>query len=118
VLWVPRAAFVAALVDPKFARAALLDLANRLWVSTHSLKAAVFQDVDARLARLIMDCAGAADTEGFRLTQGRMARDLGVSLRAVSKSISKFRRLGLLEKHGARYLIADPAGLRALRDAG
>ncbi len=125
VLWLDNEVFKH-LVNTKLAFAAALcaDLSARLFIATSNERALAFADVDARLADLLLDYGHLIGIEagqgGLRiplaLSQDAMSRDLGVSRKAVVRSLLNFKRLGLVDKEDGRYVILQPG--RWLRFAG
>jgi len=108
------------MTQPAFARAVLTDQAQRLCRMSDNKRALAFFDVDARLASLLIDYANySGDVQGdnirlrLPLTQERLAQDLGVSRKSLSRSLSKLKAAGILTKRNARYVIRDITALEA-----
>jgi CRP-like cAMP-binding protein len=107
--------------QPRFAQAIAVDLAARLCIATHNERALAFDDVETRLANLLLDYAqffGAPEGNGaIRLTvplsQESMARDLAVSRKSLTRSLLKLKREGLLDKNNARYVLRDIDAIRS-----
>jgi CRP/FNR family transcriptional regulator, anaerobic regulatory protein len=121
ILMVPSGLF-RQLVDkqPAFAAALVRDLSARLCIARSNERCLAFDDVDTRLANLLLDysnLAGAACEEGIRiemkLSQERMALDLGVSRKSVLRSLDRFEQLGVVSKSNGRYVIRDVDALKA-----
>lgn len=105
--------------EAAFACALAEDLAMRLCISAHNQKALAFDDVETRLANLLLDYAeffGEADGEGIRLTvalsQDSMAHDLAVTRKAVNATLAKFKDEGLVDKREARFVILNADALK------
>jgi CRP-like cAMP-binding protein len=115
------------LVDkqPAFAAALVRDLSARLCIASSNERCLAFDDIDTRLANLLLDyvnLAGDPCDGGVRiqtkLSQERMALDLGVSRKSVVRSLDRLVSLGLVEKIDGRYLVRDVEALRAQSSAG
>lgn len=113
VMWLDNEVFKH-LVNTRIAFAAQLcnDLSARLFIATSLERALAFADVDARLADLLLDyghLVGVTDPQGLRipiaLSQDAMAQDLGVSRKAVVRSLLNFKKAGLVTKDAGRYII-------------
>lgn len=109
----------------KFAASLCVDLSARLFIATSNERALGFADVDKRLADLLLDYAhlcGEAVEGGVRiplaLSQDAMAHDLGVSRKAVVRSLETFRQRGLVSKEGGRYVILLPKELESVAFGG
>ncbi len=111
------------LVDsaPGFARALSFDLASRLCIAAHNLRAVAFNEVLPRLAKLLLDYAalsgerkGEGVTLGLRLSQAILAGDLAVSRKALNGALTKLKGLKLVDKVEGRYRINDLHRLKAL----
>jgi CRP-like cAMP-binding protein len=108
--------------NTELSRVLVFDLAARLCVASDHQRALAFCDIDKRLANLLLDYAqlsGAPDETGavrlgLSLSQDGMARDLGVSRKAIAIALNKLRVLGVVGKENARYVIKDMDAL-ALR---
>jgi CRP-like cAMP-binding protein len=119
VMWLDNEVFKH-LVSTKlaFASALCADLSARLFIATSNERALAFADVDARLADLLLDYGhliGVKVEEGIKiplaLSQDAMSRDLGVSRKAVVRSLLNFKKLGLVTKDGGRYVIRQEQAL-------
>ena len=105
-----------------FSSAIARDLAERLTIAAANQSSLAFDDVEARLAGLLVDYAAFAGENvagGVRIqspiTQNSLAQDLGVSRKAVADVLSRFRARGLLCKEQARYQLPDIEALSACR---
>ena len=121
ILLVPASLF-RQLVDkqPAFTAVLARSLSARLLIASWNERCLAFDDIDTRLANLLLDyvsLAGDPCDGGVRirtkLSQERMAADLGVSRRSVIRSLDRFEALGLVHKSNGRYLIRDLDALRA-----
>jgi CRP/FNR family transcriptional regulator, cyclic AMP receptor protein len=106
--------------NTELSRVLVFDLAARLCVASDHQRALAFCDTDKRLANLLLDYAQLAGTNesglvrlGISLSQDAMARDLGVSRKAIAIALTKLRKLGIVGKENARYVIKDMAALAA-----
>lgn len=104
----------------KFAQLLALDLSRSLCVASAHQRALVFNDIEKRLANLLLDYADLAGrpVEGgvrleIALSQDGMAKDLGVSRKAVTLTLLRFKDEGLIDKVDARYVVRDSAALAA-----
>lgn len=114
ILAVPRAT-VLWLLDrnPRIAVALLRDTCAKLAMASHNQKALATQDVRTRLATFLVsyamfDGVGRTATEvriRARLTQDDMAAALGVTRRAVADEISRWSKLGALDREAGHYVI-------------
>jgi CRP-like cAMP-binding protein len=119
VLWLDNEVFKH-LVNTRLAFAATLcaDLSARLFIATSNERALAFADVNARLADLLLDyghLVGVPDAQGLRiplaLSQEAMSRDLGISRKAVVRTLLTFKKLGLVTKEKGRYVIRQEKAL-------
>jgi CRP-like cAMP-binding protein len=107
---------------PAFTSAIARDLAARLRIAATHQTSLAFDDVETRLAGLLLDYAEFAGVPsgcglriGAAITQSSLALDLGVSRKAVGDALGRFRAQGLLDKRDARYMLQDLTALGALR---
>ncbi|MBI1886174.1 MAG: Crp/Fnr family transcriptional regulator [Chloroflexi bacterium] len=101
------------------ALAILAAVAQLLRQSDEVAQDLAFLDVPGRLAKKLLDLAeshGRQTPDGIvldlPLTQETMARLVGVTRESLNRHVSLFRRLGLLQMEGKRWLIARPDELR------
>lgn len=76
---------------------------------------------DERVARLLLDMSARLARRGYAATEFtmRMTRDdigsyLGMTLETVSRTLSRFDKLGLIEAHGKSIRIRDFERLRSI----
>jgi len=109
---------------PRAVATLLAVLSRRLRHTTRVVQEATFRDVPARLARVILDLAGAHGRpaeDGIlveaRLTQTELASMVGASRETVNKALRSFERGGLLRLERSGITIVEPARLRARAEA-
>ncbi|MCC6746653.1 MAG: Crp/Fnr family transcriptional regulator [Deltaproteobacteria bacterium] len=114
LLLLPRAAFLEALESCHgFALALLRDVCHRFCISGANEKALAFYDVPKRLATFLVSYAhfyGLAregDAARLPVTQDEMAGALGVTRRAVAKTMRLWRAQGLVAREGDLYVVSD-----------
>ncbi|MBI2378280.1 MAG: Crp/Fnr family transcriptional regulator [Deltaproteobacteria bacterium] len=105
-----------------FTHALCLDLSARLCIAAYNEKLLAFFDVDTRLANLLLDYVeffgekrAGSETDvrlTVPLTQDGMARDLGVTRKALANSLKKLKDEGVLDKRDARYVVQNIEALR------
>jgi CRP-like cAMP-binding protein len=107
--------------QPAFSAALLRDLCARLCIATCNERAIAFEDVQTRLANVLLDYAslwGAPTEQGIRidlkLTQEGLARDLAVTRKAISMTLGKFQKLRVLSRVGGRFHVQNMEALRKL----
>jgi CRP-like cAMP-binding protein len=105
-LWrIPRGPLVQALeAEPKAAVALVAELARRLRAANGALEASRVLDLGGRLARFLLDEAGARTL--VPLTQTEIARRLGSSREKVNRKLNTWARSG--------WVGLGPAGVRIL----
>ncbi|MCC7386620.1 MAG: Crp/Fnr family transcriptional regulator [Deltaproteobacteria bacterium] len=121
VLYVPAEIFRQLVrTEPKLAQVLVFDLARRLCVSRDQARSLAFADTERRISNLLLDYAqlfGIKTDDGVRievsLSQDDMARDLGVSRKAVNLVLSKLKDDNVVDKRDARYVILDVPALSA-----
>lgn len=108
--------------EPAFAAGVARDLAKRLSIAASNQGALAHDDVQARVARLLLDyagCVGEPCSSGHKITaaisQASLAADLGLSRKSVGEVLHKLRAQGLLQKIDARYTLPNVDGLKALQ---
>lgn len=108
LLRIPRAAVLDALAaDPAAALALMATLANRLRAADAALAVQAWGGLTEKLARLLASEAGAGGL--VALTQGEMARRLGVARENVNRRLRAWGEEGVVEttKAGVRILRSD-----------
>jgi CRP-like cAMP-binding protein/class 3 adenylate cyclase len=121
VYWLQREDFAAFLDNhPRAAMTMLASLSRRLRHTTRVVQDATFNDVPARLARVLLDLAagnGQASDNGvrieLRLTQGELAAMVGASRETVNRALRAFEQRGLIGWEASRIIINQPEQLRA-----
>ena len=97
-----------------------------LSVVTHRLREAdemagdlAFLDVGGRLAKKLLELAAAHGVPGPQgvlldvpLTQEELASMVGVTRESVNRHLALFRRLGLVDSEGRRFVLLDPEALQ------
>jgi CRP/FNR family transcriptional regulator len=98
----------------RLTRNALQCAAVQLATYGHSLRTVAFNDVEGRLAQLLLDCCrlyGEPSDEGTRidipLTQESLADMLGVARRSVTRAFQRWMRLGVLKKREGRFVVDE-----------
>ena len=76
---------------------------------------------DERVARLLLDLSARFTRRGYaaaeftlRLTRDEMGSYLGITLETVSRTLSRFQKLGLIDARGKLIRIRDFDGLRGI----
>jgi CRP-like cAMP-binding protein len=113
LLFIPNDRFLHHLeCDAAFARTMVADVCAKLAMASHNQKALAFQDISTRLATLLISYAafdGKRMLDGIELelpiTQDDMANALGITRRAVSKTITRWLDGGLISRRGGRYVL-------------
>ncbi len=108
--------------NPKIAIRLLALLCERLRVSTERFEDSMFLGVSARLAKRLLsliDVHGSADGGadariGLKLSQGELARILGVSREIVNRQLSEWRDAGIILTRGGHITINDRRALERL----
>lgn len=106
---------------PRIYRGIIQVLVQRVRSITHFAEAMTFQDVQGRLAFVILSMAerfGISSGERIDIeipfTQGDLASMVGATRESVNKCLSTLRALDLVEVDPARLTVLDPAGLRRI----
>jgi CRP-like cAMP-binding protein len=97
----------------------LAAVAGRLRQADEMASHLAFLDVAGRLANKLLELAqthGVPSPRGtlldLPLTQEGLASMVGVTRESVNRHLAAFRRRGLIERQGRRFLLLDPDGLR------
>jgi len=123
---VPRMAFEEALGrDSSVLREVARQLGRRLKLAENRLEDRVFRDVEARVARVLLELAerfgSSADAGWMRLdlpvTQSDLATLVGTTRQSVNASLRRLGDAGLLAREGRRVLRILPAALRGVANA-
>jgi CRP-like cAMP-binding protein len=99
------------------------DLAARLAVTIQNERSLALDPLTTRLANYLLDQAASfgpciAGQAHLLLSQDAMARALGVSRRTISENLAAWRREGVLERRGRRYVVRDLEVLRRYGERG
>ena len=123
---VPRADFEEALGrDGAVLREVARQLGRRLKLAENRLEDRVFRDVEARVARVLLELAerfgSSAEAGWMRLdlpvTQSDLATLVGTTRQSVNTSLRRLGDAGLLIREGRRMLRILPAALRGVANA-
>ncbi|MEO0460150.1 MAG: Crp/Fnr family transcriptional regulator [Myxococcota bacterium] len=106
---------------PQFAEVLLRDQASRACQASAQKQRLAFDDIDTRLANLLIDYAHligvVTDSGNVRLTlalsQQSMANDLGASRKSLNRALERLREIGAVTKSDARYEITNLAAIVA-----
>jgi CRP-like cAMP-binding protein len=100
--------------SPAMASALLALIMARLRNVMHYTETLAFLDVPGRVARVLLDLAhryGVKDETGtlinLDLTQSELAARVGATRERVNRAIVSFRRQGLIETRGRKFVIRD-----------
>jgi CRP-like cAMP-binding protein len=103
------------------ARAMAMDALARLRLVSLAGSAHAFGDISRRLAGVLLDYAavcGRTTTEGLlldhKLTQERLAGDIGVSRRSLHRALVELKTAGLLRRDGTRFVLSNLSELERL----
>lgn len=116
---VPKPAFLALLdTQPAFMKRVLVDTAARFLIAAQNERALAFLTVPERLAHLFLSYVrvyGEDTSDGVRiktrLSHERLAADLGVVKKSVTRTLSLWTDQGVIVKDGASYRVRDLARL-------
>jgi CRP-like cAMP-binding protein len=117
-LWrIPRGPLVDALeAEPAAAVALVAELARRLRAANGALEAARVLDLGGRLARFLLEAAGARSL--VPLTQTEIARRLGLSREKVNRKLNAWARDGSVTLGAAGVRVLRPESLADLAAGG
>jgi CRP-like cAMP-binding protein len=110
---------------PRFMRNILYDTSARFLIAAQHERALAFAPVSERLANLLLAYVRmyGVPVEGgvgirIKLSQGDLARGLGVNKRSITRTLTEWQAEGFLSKRGQNYVILDLPQLeaRASRD--
>ena len=95
------------------------DLGGRLRDSHETTKSIALEKVGSRIAALILKLSeqmGTKTAEGtvlnIKLTKQDIAEMVGTTVETSIRTMSRFKRQGLIKEEGGRIIILDPEGLR------
>lgn len=105
---------------PQFNEALIRDQAARTCIASVLNRRLAFQDIDTRLASLLLDYAALVGTKNGSghirlrppLSQQSMANDLGASRKSLNRALERLREIGAVLKFRARYEIRNIEELR------
>ena len=104
---------------PEFATSLIELLSTRIRQITEYAESLAFLDIHGRVARVLLQLAerhGTRTSHGTELdldlTQAELASMVGATRERVNRAISSFRTQGLIELHGKKIILLDPARLR------
>jgi CRP-like cAMP-binding protein len=99
--------------EPRASLALAIEMARRLRATDAAMESAVLYDLGAKLAKLVLEESGGG-AKRVTMSQGEMARHIGVSREKVNRKLADWRMEGAVEigKSGLRVL--DIATLREL----
>jgi CRP/FNR family transcriptional regulator len=96
-------------------------LGDRIKDSHETAKNIALEKVSSRIALLLLklsEKAGVETSEGtaldLRLTKQDIAEMVGTTVETSIRTMSRFKKLGLVEEKAGRIIIKDPSGLRPL----
>jgi len=123
VVWILPRADMEALLEryPPVVQAMMQILAARVRLMTTHAESMIFQDVQGRLAREILNLAlrhgqpptGSDEVEiGIPLTQVDLASMVGATRESVNKALTALRAQNLVRVDGTRLIVVNPAGLQ------
>lgn len=118
----PREEFEKLLAEhPRVGLALVRTLCERRRELENTMEKLVFQDVNAKLAELLLqlgDDYGVDDARGtlvaVKITHQEMANLIGSTRETVSLTLSQFKRKKLIATDGRKIILTDREGLRAL----
>ncbi|MDR7484880.1 MAG: Crp/Fnr family transcriptional regulator [Armatimonadota bacterium] len=104
---------------PNLAMALLAALSARQRRMTEYTESLALQDVDGRLAHLLLDMAerhghqAAGLVIDLHVTQAELARMIGATRERINRALAAFKAAGLIQMRGRRIVITSPQQLRA-----
>jgi CRP-like cAMP-binding protein len=122
LLAIERAAFIDALAHSRELAVGLaVDLSARLCIAAKNERAIAFDQVEARLATLMLSYAdvfganvGGGTHISLEVTQEKIADNLGISRKSVQRTFLSWQKKGLLARSGRHFVLPDVERLRAL----
>jgi CRP/FNR family transcriptional regulator len=99
---------------PEVARNLLRVMARRIRYLISLVEDLSFRSVSGRVAKILLENAGTADTAGQRLTQRDMAAMAGTAREVVSRSLKYLEEAGLIQIRQHRIIVKNTAGLKQL----
>ena len=103
--------------SPALAWALLTALSRRLRRADEQIGRLVLLDVHGRIAKLLLDAAGADGVIEKRLTHQTIAQMIGASRETVSRAMREFQERGLIGVQRRQISIADRSGLERAAQA-
>jgi CRP-like cAMP-binding protein len=106
--------------DPHLTLFLLRTVSQRLRRANEEIEALLFRNVLGRVAKTLNELGRRGERQkngillGERYTQQELADLVGTTREPLTRAVSALRRAQLLEVHGERYFIKDPAKLEAL----
>lgn len=105
---------------PQFNEVLIRDQAARACIASALNRRLAFNDIDTRLANLLLDYAALVGTQNgnghvrleLPFSQQSMANDLGASRKSLNRALERLREIGAVAKSRARYEIRDISRLR------
>jgi|SRR5579859_1463602 len=105
---------------PTVATKLLATVSNYLRRNAELIQDATFLDVPARLARILLELAGASDAElpaagtviPDRLKQAELASLVGATRESINKTLGSFERQGFIRYDKGQITLLKPANLR------
>lgn len=119
---IPRSMFSALLdASARFSRNVLADTCARFLIAVQNERALAFLSVEQRLAHVLLSYARSfgVPVEGglglrVELSQARLALDMGVAVKSVQRTMTRWKREGLLATRGRSLVLRDLAALRGV----
>lgn len=99
------------------------NIGDRMRFSHEALKSVALDKVSSRIAALLHKLASQSGKKtetgtliDMRLTKQEMAEMVGTTVETAIRTMSRFKKLGLLEEKSGRIIIKDPEGLKSLHE--
>ena len=103
--------------SPAIAWALLTALSRRLRRADEQIGRLVLLDVHGRIAKLLLDAAGADGVIEKRITHQTIAQMIGASRETVSRAMREFQERGLIGVQRRQIRVADRTGLQRAAQA-
>ncbi len=104
---------------PQFAASLIALLSTRIRQLTEYAESLAFLDIHGRVAWVLLQMAERYGTRNdgeveidFDMTQAELASMVGATRERVNRALASFRTQGLLELHGKKIVLRDPARLK------
>lgn len=115
IRYLPRTALIDLLTsDPRVAMALMQSMARMIRQTNERLADIVALDVPGRIAKWLLTQATATGAITLEQSQESLARHLGTTRATLSRTLSRFERLGLISRQTATITIANRSGLEGL----